>query len=133
MTDDGSMGTKGLITQGVEHVIQREQVDKCITIGPAIMMKFVALTTKKYNIPTEASLNTIMVDGTGMCGACRVTVDGKVKFACVDGPEFDGHAVNFDEAMRRQQIYKTAEGRAMLKLEEGATHHGGCGQCGGDK
>ena len=133
MTDDGSMGQKGLVTEGVEQVINREQVDKCVTIGPAIMMKFVALTTKKYNIPTEASLNTIMVDGTGMCGACRVTVGGEVKFACVDGPEFDGHLVNFDEAMKRQQMYKTAEGRALLKLQEGDTHHGGCGNCGGDE
>ena len=86
---------------GVEQVIQREKVDKCITIGPAIMMKFVALTTKKYDIPTEASLNTIMVDGTGMCGACRVTVGGKTKFVCVDGPEFDAHAVDFDEMLAR--------------------------------
>ena len=85
--------------------------------------------TKELDIPTVVSLNPIMVDGTGMCGACRVTVGGKVKFACVDGPEFDGHEVNFDEAMRRQQIYKTAEGRAMLALEEGDTHHGGCGNC----
>ena len=91
MTDDGSAGQQGVVTVGVEQVINREQVDKCITIGPAIMMKFVALTTAKYNIPTEASLNTIMVDGTGMCGACRVTVGGKTKFVCVDGPEFDAH------------------------------------------
>ena len=91
MTDDGSYGTKGLVTQGIESVIQREKVDKVITIGPAIMMKFVALLTKKYEIPTEASLNTIMVDGTGMCGACRVTVGGKTRFVCVDGPEFDAH------------------------------------------
>lgn len=109
MTDDGSLGQKGLVTQGVEQVIQREQVDKCITIGPAIMMKFVALTTKKYQIPTEASLNTIMVDGTGMCGACRVTVGGKVRFACVEGPEFDGYLVDFDEAMRRQRMYCAEE------------------------
>ena len=109
MTDDGSMGQKGLITMGVEQVIQSEQVDRCITIGPAIMMKFVAMTTKKYNIPTEASLNTIMVDGTGMCGACRVSVDGKTKFVCVDGPEFDAHAVNFDEMISRLQQYKKEE------------------------
>ena len=106
MTDDGSLGQKGLVTMGVEQVIQREQVDKCITIGPAIMMKFVALTTKKYNIPTEASLNTIMVDGTGMCGACRVTVGGKTKFVCVDGPEFDAHAVDFDEMLSRLRQYR---------------------------
>ena len=98
-----------------------------------IMMKFTVLTTKKLGIPTIVSLNPIMVDGTGMCGACRVTVGGKVKFACVDGPEFDGFEVDFDEAMKRQQIYKTWEGRQMLKLQEGDTHHGGCGQCGGDK
>ena len=109
MTDDGSMGQKGLITMGVEQVIQSEQVDRCITIGPAIMMKFVAMTTKKYNIPTEASLNTIMVDGTGMCGACRVSVDGKTKFVCVDGPEFDAHAVDFDEMISRLQQYKKEE------------------------
>ena len=120
MTDDGSMGMKGLVTQGVEEVILREKVDKCITIGPAIMMKFVALTTKKYNIPTEASLNTIMVDGTGMCGACRVTVGGKTKFVCVDGPEFDAHMVDFDGMLKRLGRYKTkemAEYEAYLKGE----------------
>ena len=114
MTDDGSLGQKGLVTMGVEQVIQREQVDKCITIGPAIMMKFVALTTKKYEIPTEASLNTIMVDGTGMCGACRVTVGGKTKFVCVDGPEFDAHAVDFDEMLSRLRQY-TAEERGAYE------------------
>ncbi len=113
MTDDGSMGQKGLVTEGVEQVIQREQVDKCVTIGPAIMMKFVALTTKKYNIPTEASLNTIMVDGTGMCGACRVTVGGKTKFVCVDGPEFDAHQVDFDEMLSRLRQYKNEESRSL--------------------
>ena len=113
MTDDGSMGQKGLVTTGVEQVINREQVDKCVTIGPAIMMKFVALTTKKYNIPTEASLNTIMVDGTGMCGACRVTVNGKTKFVCVDGPEFDAHAVDFDEMLSRLRQYKNEEVESM--------------------
>jgi glutamate synthase (NADPH/NADH) small chain len=112
MTDDGSMGQKGLVTMGVERVIQREHVDKSITIGPAIMMKFVALTTLKYAIPTEASLNTIMVDGTGMCGACRVTVAGKTKFVCVDGPEFDAHAVDFDEMLARLRQYKTEESLA---------------------
>ena len=112
MTDDGSLGSKGLITEGVERVIRREKVDKCITIGPAIMMKFVALTTKKYNIPTEASLNTIMVDGTGMCGACRVTVGGKTRFVCVDGPEFDAHAVDFDEMLSRLKSYKEEEAEA---------------------
>lgn len=112
MTDDGSMGQKGLVTQGIEQVIQREKVDKCITIGPAIMMKFVALTTQKYNVPTEASLNTIMVDGTGMCGACRVSVGGKTRFVCVDGPEFDAHQVDFDEMLSRLRSYKTEEAAA---------------------
>ena len=105
MTDDGSYGEKGLITEGVEKVIKREKVDLCLTIGPAIMMKFVSLLTKKYNIPTLASLNTIMVDGTGMCGACRVTVDRKTKFVCVDGPEFDAHQVDFDEMLMRLKAY----------------------------
>ena len=109
MTDDGSYGTKGLVTHGVESVIQREKIDLCVTIGPAIMMKFVSALTKKYDIPTVASLNTIMVDGTGMCGACRVTVDGKTKFVCVDGPEFDAHKVDFDEMMMRQRSYKSLE------------------------
>lgn len=101
MTDDGSYGTKGLVTNGVESVIQREKVDLVVTIGPAVMMKFVSLLTKKYDVPTVASLNTIMVDGTGMCGACRITVDGKMKFVCVDGPEFDAHKVDFDEMIMR--------------------------------
>lgn len=105
MTDDGSYGQKGLVTNGVEMVIEREKVDLCVTIGPAIMMKFVSLLTARYNIPTMASLNTIMVDGTGMCGACRVTVDGKTKFVCVDGPEFDAHKVDFDEMMMRLKAY----------------------------
>lgn len=105
MTDDGSYGQKGLITNGVESVINREKVDLCVTIGPAIMMKFVSLLTQKYNLPTLASLNTIMVDGTGMCGACRVTVDGKTKFVCVDGPEFDAHKVDFDEMLMRLKAY----------------------------
>ncbi len=101
MTDDGSYGQKGLVTVGVEQVIKRERVDYCVTIGPAVMMKFVALLTKKYNVPTEASLNAIMVDGTGMCGACRVTVGGKTRFVCVEGPEFNAHEVDFDELMMR--------------------------------
>jgi ferredoxin--NADP+ reductase len=104
-TDDGSYGQKGLITNAVESIIQREKVDLCVTIGPAIMMKFVSLLTQKYEIPTMASLNTIMVDGTGMCGACRVTVDGKTKFVCVDGPEFDAHQVDFDEMLMRLKAY----------------------------
>lgn len=101
MTDDGSYGQKGLVTVGVEQVIKREHVDYCVTIGPAVMMKFVALLTKKYNVPTEASLNAIMVDGTGMCGACRVTVGGKTRFVCVEGPEFNAHEVDFDELTMR--------------------------------
>jgi len=105
MTDDGSYGNKGLVTDGVESVIKREKVDFCITIGPAVMMKYVSLLTKKYDIPTFASLNTIMVDGTGMCGACRVTVGGKTKFVCVDGPEFDAHQVDFDEMIMRLNSY----------------------------
>jgi len=105
MTDDGSYGRKGLVTEGVESVIQCEKVDEVVTIGPAVMMKFVALLTKKYGIPTVASLNTIMVDGTGMCGACRVTVGGKTRFVCVDGPEFDAHQVDFDEMMMRLRAY----------------------------
>jgi len=109
MTDDGSYGKKGLVTNGVEEVINREKVDLCVTIGPAIMMKFVSLLTKKYEIPTVASLNTIMVDGTGMCGACRITVGGKTKFVCVDGPEFDAHEVDFDEMMIRLNSYKEVE------------------------
>ena len=123
MTDDGSLGQKGLVTMGVEQVIQREKVDKCITIGPAIMMKFVALTTKKYDIPTEASLNTIMVDGTGMCGACRVTVGGRTKFVCVDGPEFDAHAVDFDEMLARLRQYTTEEKNAYENYQHHASAH----------
>lgn len=129
-TDDGSYGRSGMVTQTIKDLVaEGKQYDVCIAIGPMIMMKFVCLLTKELNLPTVVSLNPIMVDGTGMCGACRVTVGGKVKFACVDGPEFDGHAVNFDEAMRRQTLYKTEEGRAMLRLQEGDTHHGGCGNC----
>ncbi|MEG1521862.1 MAG: sulfide/dihydroorotate dehydrogenase-like FAD/NAD-binding protein [Bacteroidales bacterium] len=109
MTDDGSYGKKGLVTNGVEEVINREPVDMCVTIGPAVMMKFVSLLTRKYNIPTVASLNTIMVDGTGMCGACRITVGGKTKFVCVDGPEFDAHQVDFDEMLMRLNSYKELE------------------------
>lgn len=134
-TDDGSYGFKGLVTDLLKKLVNEEgkKYDRVIAIGPMIMMKFVCLLTKELGIKTIVSLNPIMVDGTGMCGACRVTVGGEVKFACVDGPEFDGHLVNFDEAMRRQTMYKTEEGRAKLKLEEGDTHHhGGCG-CGGDK
>lgn len=133
-TDDGSYGHAGMVTTMVDELVEKgNQYDVCVAIGPMIMMKFTCLTTKKHNIPTIVSMNPIMVDGTGMCGACRVIVDGEVKFACVDGPEFDGHLVDFDNAMKRQQMYKSQEGRAMLKLQEGDTHHGGCGNCGGDK
>ena len=134
-TDDGSYGRKGMVTETIKDLVEKEgkHYDVCVAIGPMIMMKFVCLLTKELNIPTIVSMNPIMVDGTGMCGACRLTVGGKVKFACVDGPEFDGHQGNFDEAMKRQQMYKTEEGRAMLKLMEGDTHHGGCGNCGGDE
>lgn len=118
MTDDGSYGQKGLVTEGVEAVIKREKVDKCFAIGPAIMMKFVCLLTKKYNIPTDVSLNTIMVDGTGMCGACRITVGGKTKFVCVDGPEFDGHQVDFDEMLKRMGAFKDIEREEIHKLDE---------------
>lgn len=109
MTDDGSSGKKGLVTAGIEEVLQREHVDLCVTIGPAIMMKFVAELTKKYEVPTFASLNTIMVDGTGMCGACRITVDGQTKFVCVDGPEFDAHKVDFDEMLKRMNAFRDQE------------------------
>ena len=131
-TDDGSYGFNGRVTDCLTDLVknQGKKYDHAIVIGPMIMMKFMALLTKELNIPTIVSLNPIMVDGTGMCGACRVTVGGKVKFACVDGPEFDGHLVDFDESMRRQTMYKSEEGRAQLKIEEGNTHsHGGCG-CG---
>ena len=112
MTDDGSHGRQGLITVGMEEIIQREKVDECIVIGPAIMMKFASILTKKYNIPTQASLNSIMVDGTGMCGACRVTVGGKTRFTCVDGPEFDAHKVDFDEMLMRLGGYTQEEKKA---------------------
>ena len=117
MTDDGSYGKKGLVTEGIEEVIKREKIDKCFAIGPAIMMKFVCLLTKKYDIPTDVSLNTIMVDGTGMCGACRITVGGKTKFVCVDGPEFDGHQVDFDEMLKRMGAFKDIEVEEIHKLD----------------
>ena len=109
MTDDGSYGRQGLVTIGVESVINREKVDLCVTIGPAVMMKFVSQLTKKYEVPTVASLNTIMVDGTGMCGACRISVGGQTKFVCVDGPEFDAHQVDFDEMIMRLGAYRDEE------------------------
>ena len=129
-TDDGSYGFNGRVTDCLNYLVNEKgnKYDHAVVIGPMIMMKFMAMLTKELNIPTTVSLNPIMVDGTGMCGACRVTVGGKVKFACVDGPEFDGHLVDFDESMRRQTMYKTEEGREQLKVEEGDTHkHGGCG------
>ena len=129
-TDDGSYGRSGMVTKVIEDLVaEGKQYDVCVAIGPMIMMKFVCLLTKNYDLPTIVSLNPIMVDGTGMCGACRVTVGGEVKFACVDGPEFDGHKVDFDQAMQRQTLYKSEEGRAYLKAKEGDTHHGGCGNC----
>jgi len=109
MTDDGSYGKQGLVTHGMEEILDKEKVNLAVTIGPAIMMKFASQTTKKYNVPTIASLNTIMVDGTGMCGACRVTVDSKTKFVCVDGPEFDAHKIDFDEMIMRLGAYQDQE------------------------
>ena len=134
-TDDGSYKRKGMVTDVIKDLVenQKKEYDLVVAIGPMIMMKFVCLLTKELGIHTIVSMNPIMVDGTGMCGACRVSVGGEVKFACVDGPEFDGHLVDFDQAMKRSQMYKTEEGRAMLKLQEGDTHHGGCGHCGGDE
>ena len=133
-TDDGTYGFHGNGCQQLQALIDEgKHYDVCVAIGPMIMMKFVTILTKKLEIPTVVSMNPIMVDGTGMCGACRLMVGGEVKFACVDGPEFDGHLVDFDQAMKRQQQYKTEGGRAKLAYEEGATHHGGCGHCGGDK
>ena len=119
-TDDGSYGHAGMVTTMIEELVgEGKKYDVCVAIGP--------------KIPTIVSMNPIMVDGTGMCGACRLQVGDEIKFACVDGPEFDGHLVDFDQAMKRSQMYKSEEGRAMLKLQEGDTHHGGCGHCGGDE
>ena len=134
-TDDGSYVRKGMVTEVIKDLVENQgkQYDVCVAIGPMIMMKFVCKLTKELNIPTIVSMNPIMVDGTGMCGACRLMVGGEVKFACVDGPEFDGHLIDWDLAMKRQQMYKTEEGRALLKEREGETHHGGCGNCGGDE
>ena len=129
MTDDGSYGNKGLVTQGMEEIIQREKVNLAVAIGPAVMMKYAAMTTKKYNLPTLASLNTIMVDGTGMCGACRVSVGGKTKFVCVDGPEFDAHEVDFDEMISRMGAFKELESEAYEAYKSG-NHQHQC-QCGG--
>ena len=130
-TDDGSYGFRGNTCDMIRKLYDDgKHYDHCVAIGPCIMMKFVCLLTKELSLPTTVSMNPIMVDGTGMCGACRIHVGSEVKFACVDGPEFDGHLVDFDEAMNRQKIYRTEEGRAMLRLREGSTHHGGCGMCG---
>ena len=132
-TDDGSYGHAGMVTSKIEALVNEgNHYDLVVAIGPVIMMKFVSLLTKKLSIKTIVSMNPIMVDGTGMCGACRLQVGKEIKFACVDGPEFDGHLVDFDQAMARQRIYKTLEGRKMLKELEGNTHHGGCGHCGGE-
>ena len=134
-TDDGTYGFNGRVTDCLEDLVKKQgkKYDHAVVIGPMIMMKFMSILTRELNIPTTVSLNPIMVDGTGMCGACRVTVGGEVKFACVDGPEFDGHLVNYDESIRRQAMYKTEAGKAELKLKEGDTHsNGGCG-CGGNK
>ena len=132
-TDDGSYMHKGVVTTVIdENVAAGKEYNHCVAIGPMIMMKFVCLTTAKYNIPTVVSMNPIMVDGTGMCGACRLTVGDEIKFACVDGPEFDGFKINWTECMKRSQMYKTEEGRALLAYKEGKSHHGDCGN-GGDK
>jgi len=134
-TDDGSYGQKGMVTQCLSDLIENKgkQYTHCIAIGPMIMMKFVCKLTAKYQLPTTVSMNPVMVDGTGMCGACRLNVGGEIKFACVDGPEFDGHKVDFDQAMKRMTMYKTEEGREMLRILEGDTHNGGCGICGGNQ
>lgn len=132
-TDDGSYGFKGLVTDKLSELTESgEKYDICVAIGPVVMMKFVSKLTEKLGIEQIVSMNPVMVDGTGMCGACRLTVGNEVKFACVDGPEFDGHKVDFDECMKRMTLYKTEEGRAFLKEKEGGSHHGGCGFCGGE-
>ena len=129
-TDDGSYMHKGVVTSVIDELVaEGKHYDHCVSIGPMIMMKFCTLTTKKYNIPTVVSMNPIMVDGTGMCGACRLMVGDEVKFACVDGPEFDGFKINWNECMKRSQMYKTVEGEAKLQYLEGKSHHGGCGNC----
>ncbi len=131
-TDDGSYGRSGMVTKVIQDLYDEgKRYDLCVAIGPMIMMKFVCKLTKELGLPTIVSMNPIMVDGTGMCGACRLMVGGEVKFACVDGPEFDGHKVDFDQAMQRSRLYKTQEGRLYLQAKEGDTHHGGCGQCNG--
>ena len=128
-TDDGSYKRHGMVTSVIEDLVKNEgrHYDVCVAIGPMIMMKVVVKLTKELDLPTIVSMNPIMVDGTGMCGACRLMVDGQVKFACVDGPEFDGFKVDFDGAMKRMALYKTEEGRKLLELQEGDTHKGNCG------
>lgn len=130
-TDDGSYGFKGNVCDQINELVknQGKEYTRVIAIGPMIMMKFVAQLTKELKIPTIVSMNPIMVDGTGMCGACRLQVGDEIKFACVDGPEFNGHLVDFDQAMQRQRMYQSEEGRAVLRQQEGDTHHGGCGNC----
>ena len=129
-TDDGSYGIHGNVCVALQKLWDEGvRYDHCVVIRPVIMMKFACQLTKQLGIPTVVSMNTIMVDGTGMCGACRLLVGGEVKFACVDGPEFDGHAVDFDQALQRSRLYKTQEGELMLRLTEGDTHSGGCGMC----
>ena len=134
-TDDGSYKTHGNVCVVLEDLVKNKgkKYDRVVAIGPMIMMKFVCGLTEKLGIPTTVSMNPIMVDGTGMCGACRLKVGDEIKFACVDGPEFDGHLIDWTLAMKRMNTYKTEEGRAMLKAQEGETHHGGCGNCGGDR
>jgi ferredoxin--NADP+ reductase len=131
-TDDGSYKRHGMVTAVIEDLVKNEgrKYDKCVAIGPMIMMKFVVRLTKEMGLPTIVSMNPIMVDGTGMCGACRLIVGDEVKFACVDGPEFDGFLVDFDQAMKRMKLYSTEEGRRLLEYQEGNTHKGNCG---GDK
>ena len=129
-TDDGSYMHKGVVTTVIDELVAGgKKYDHCVCIGPMIMMKFCCLTTKKYDIPTVVSMNPIMVDGTGMCGACRLTVGDEVKFSCVDGPEFDGFLINWTECMKRAQMYKEVEERAKLEYLEGSTHSGHCGNC----
>lgn len=125
-TDDGSRGIKGNV---VDAMTDLDGYDACLAVGPVVMMKYVSLKTKENNLRTIVSMNPIMVDGTGMCGACRVVLDNEVKFACVDGPEFDGHKIDFDLALKRMNLYKTFEGRKYLEALEGNSHHGGCGEC----
>lgn len=133
-TDDGSYGIHGNVCTALQQLWDGgARFDRVVAIGPMIMMRYVCALTERLRIPTIVSMNPIMVDGTGMCGACRLTVDGQVRFACVDGPEFDGHKVDFEQAMKRMGLYRTEEGRAFLRAKEGATHSGGCGMCGSDR